>query len=178
MRKKRLRRLNVDLERNGRQIVERNWAAAVSQDITRAVGKMFWKNVLNCSPGKVSPLSTSDIKDEIAYHHQATTKQKTFIRDNVVYVPEFLQNCRFVAEKPHIKELRGLSEERQWRGLGLWILAAKRKHLGIALPMDLEMKKEMKCWNGVLDSTGYFVECEQEALKEKFEERSLVLRTK
>ncbi|KAF7934584.1 hypothetical protein EAE99_003034 [Botrytis elliptica] len=119
-----------------------------------------------------------DIKDEITYHHQATAKQKTFIRDNIVYIPEFLQNCRFVAEKSHIKELRVLSEERQWRGLGLWILAAKGKHLGIDLPMDLDKKEEIRYWNGVLDSTKYFVDCEKEALKETFEERSLVLRTK
>ncbi|TGO10218.1 hypothetical protein BTUL_0141g00230 [Botrytis tulipae] len=61
----------------------------------------------------ISLIHKGDIKDEIAYHHRATAKQKTFIRDNVVYVPEFLQNCRLVAEKPHIEELRGLSEERQ-----------------------------------------------------------------
>ncbi|TGO66075.1 hypothetical protein BOTNAR_0069g00250 [Botryotinia narcissicola] len=61
----------------------------------------------------ISLIHKGDIKDEIVHHHQAIAKQKTFIRDNVVYVPGFLQNCRFVAEKPHIEELRELSEERQ-----------------------------------------------------------------
>ncbi|KAF7954031.1 uncharacterized protein EAE97_001429 [Botrytis byssoidea] len=56
----------------------------------------------------ISLIHKGDIKDEIAYHHQATAKQKAFIRDNVVYVPQFLQNCKFVTEKP-----RGLSEQRQ-----------------------------------------------------------------
>ncbi|TGO47319.1 hypothetical protein BCON_0283g00040 [Botryotinia convoluta] len=81
-------------DRSLKEIGQPQYHKISHEQLEKCSGTMFelfaWKSI--------SLIHKGDIKDEIAYHHQATAKQKTFIRDNVVYVPEFLQNCKFVAE--------------------------------------------------------------------------------
>ncbi|KAF7910748.1 uncharacterized protein EAF01_002257 [Botrytis porri] len=144
------------------------------EQLVTCSGTMFelftWKST--------SLIHKGDIEDAVAYHHQAPAKQKKFIHDNVVYISELLQLCSFIADKPYIEELRGLSEERQWRGLTSWILVAKGRELGIALPIDRRIREELKYWKGFLDSIIKFAKCEKQALEKTFENRSLALRIK
>ncbi|KAF5868863.1 uncharacterized protein Bfra_011828 [Botrytis fragariae] len=89
--------------RDGGRIFRRSWAAGILQNTSRAAHNMF----------------RGDIEDAVAFHHQASAKQKNFIHDNSVCIPELLQLCSFITDKPYIEELRGLSEQRQWRQINL-----------------------------------------------------------